>query len=272
MPELPEVETVRRNLAQSVLKKSIEHVDLFGPRTVRRHDPAVVVSVLQGAAFVEARRHGKYLGLDLDNGFSLGMHLRMSGQLRVHGQGDPVAPHTHARIHFDDGTELRFIDPRTFGELWVCDVDDALSDSLGPDALTALPTPDELRNALIGRRVAIKTLLLDQSVLAGLGNIYADEVLWQARVKNTALPSQLSKPAFKRLVDAIELVLGRAVSTGGSTLADAQYVDVFGNAGTAQTHHAVYAREGKPCLRCGTPIGRRVVGGRSSFSCRRCQR
>lgn len=239
---------------------------------MRKHEAQLVIDTAAKRTLVNTRRHGKYLGLDLEGGFTLGVHLRMSGQLRVQHGDEPVALHTHARLLMDDGSELRFIDPRTFGELWICDADEPLAAALGPDAFTELESAAQLRSRIEHRKVAIKALLLDQSVLAGLGNIYADEVLWLARIRNTARPDQITGPGYVRLFDAIKVVLTRAVQSGGSTLRDAQYVDVFGNAGSAQTHHAVYAREGQPCLRCGTLIRRRVVAGRSSFYCPRCQR
>jgi formamidopyrimidine-DNA glycosylase len=273
MPELPEVETVRRDLEGEVVGRRIEEAVITGHRTVRRHAPELLVSVLRGRSIDRVRRHGKFLLVDLDGEVTMGAHLRMSGQLlwTPDGSEEPL-PHTHARLVFEDGTELRFVDPRTFGELWVTSPSVPELSHLGPDALDALPLPPQLRSGLEGRRTTLKARLLDQTYLAGIGNIYADEILFLARLRPSRSCGSVSAPASVRLHDAIGEVLANAVEARGSSLKDQRYVDAYGRTGTAQLLHRVHAREGKPCEVCGSVVRRVVLAGRSTYFCPRCQR
>ncbi len=279
MPELPEVETVRRDLSALTIGTRIISVAATHPRTIRRvGDPAVFAAALQGTTMVRWRRCGKYLFADLDSGDVLTAHLRMSGQMLVCAPEHPRAAHTHVVIGFAAGRELRFVDPRTFGELFVSThIDDRgvpieLA-HIGADAFDALPPLGELQRMFARRTAAaVKTVLCDQNVVAGIGNIYADEICHVAKVRPTRPAASLRRAEVVRVRAAIEAVLSAAVEARGSTLSDAQYVDAQGRAGGYQAHHAVYARGGLACPRCGRSISRAVIAGRSAHWCPGCQR
>lgn len=283
MPELPEVETIRRDLEQSVVARRVDSVTLAGPRTVRRQDPAVLVAALTGRVLAGAQRFGKYLVLPLASSAAdcaqvgvLVVHLRMSGQLVHLDAAMPVERHTRARLRLDDASELRFVDPRTFGELFVTEeLDEAGRPAelagLGFDPLVDGLDLSRLREAASRRSGALKALLVDQRVIAGIGNIYADEILFVARLRPARSARSLSAGEWRRLAAAILDVLGAAVAARGSTLSDARYVDLKGAAGAYQHHHAVYGRGGEPCPRCGTPVTRVRLAGRSAHFCPRCQ-
>lgn len=272
LPELPEVETVRRDLQHEAAGKTITHVRVDGVRTVRRHDPALLVGGLPGRRIERVERLGKFLIIRLDHG-SCVVHLRMSGQLLW--TPDPVGTelrrHTHARLTFDTGEELRFVDPRTFGELWLTGDDLPELSHIGPDAYDEVLDVATLRHRMIDRRRGLKVLLLDQTVIAGIGNLYADEILWLAKLRYDRTPDTLSPAAWRRLFEANREVLTQAIELRGSSLADQQYLDLYGRAGHDQHEHRVYAREGEPCLRCGGIVQRTKVGGRSAFWCPNCQ-
>lgn len=280
MPELPEVETVRRGLLAYVVGRTVAAVEVTGGRSVRRQGPPELVARLVGRRLEAADRRGKYLLVRLDDGAVLVVHLRMSGQLRfvaAPSSSEPLAPHTHVRIHFDDASELRFVDQRTFGELFVTSELDgrgvpvALA-ALGPDPLVDGIDAGRLAALAARRRTSCKAFLLDQHVLAGVGNLYADEALFRARLRPARSASTLRPVQVTRLVDALEQVLAEAVAARGSTLRDARYVDLMGEAGAFQDAHAVYGREGEPCVRCGRPVRRVRLAGRSSHFCATCQR
>ncbi|MHB1930159.1 MAG: bifunctional DNA-formamidopyrimidine glycosylase/DNA-(apurinic or apyrimidinic site) lyase [Acidimicrobiales bacterium] len=276
MPELPEVETVRRGLDAELVGRTIEAVTATGLRTVRRLGGAAGAGLLvrraTGRRLLHAERHGKFLLLRLDTGDVVVIHLGMSGQLRAVPAGTPAAPHTHVVLAFEGGTELRFVDPRTFGEVFVTGPDVPELAHLGPDALAGVPDAAALGRLLAGRRRRIKPALLDQQVIAGIGNIYADESLWAARLHPDRAAGELSRPALRRLHAAIHATLLAGIAHRGSSLADEQYRDLWGGLGGYQHHHEVHAREGKPCSRCGTPIRRARDLGRSTYWCPRCQR
>lgn len=271
MPELPEVETVRRGLQEHVAGRRMVDVRVTGRRTVRRLDQTDFEIRLTGRRVESFERIGKFLIARLDDGSAWMTHLRMSGQLLLRPPTAELAKHTHARVQFEDSdVELRFVDPRTFGEMWITSSELPELSHLGPDAYDEL-TLEELSERLSRRKSGLKTLLLDQSVTAGLGNIYTDEVLWQARLRFDRQPAQLRDEDLLALFDSIRVVLRRAVEARGSTLVDAQYVDLFGKAGEAQLYHQVYDRRGKPCSRCGALIARTKVSGRSTYFCENCQ-
>ncbi len=287
MPELPEVETVRRGLERFVVGHSVHEVVVTGTRSVRRQHPDELVAALRGRQLRAARRWGKYLWIDLaDKGAPPGAgvqsvlvcHLRMSGQLLKDAPPlRPPPPHTHVRLVLDDGSELRFVDPRTFGELFVTDELDlagrpGMLARLGPDPLIEGIDACRLGELAAIRRVSLKAFLLDQKVLAGIGNLYADEICFAARLRPSRLASSLRGIEVGRLVAASIDVLSAAVAARGSTLRDARYVDLLGEAGHYQDHHAVYGRAGEPCPRCGRPILRTRLAGRSAHYCARCQR
>jgi formamidopyrimidine-DNA glycosylase len=276
MPELPEVEVVRRGLDPVVRGRTIVDVRVTRDRAVRREPgPEVFAAALTGCRVEGTGRVGKYLVVDTGPDAAVVIHLGMSGQLRVARPSDVAIPHTHVVWSLDDGHEVRFVDPRTFGQMFRSVVPSsgarpvALS-HLGPDALTELE-PDRLASALAARRVRLKLRLMDQTAIAGLGNIYTDEVLFRAGVAGSRPAGSLTDPEVERLVTACRSVLTAAIAAGGSSLADAQYVDVFGVPGRYQRVHAVHAREGRPCPACGLPIVRERYGDRSGYGCPRCQ-
>ena len=280
MPELPEVETVRRGLAQRVVGRRVEAVEVGRERTVRRTSRQEVVDGLTGATFLAAQRRGKYLLCPLDTGDTMMVHLRMTGQLLLAETGAPRPPHTHVVLSLSGvpAQELLFVDPRTFGEVVVFDPDHVDVEvpelaNLGLDPLADGVDTVTLRAVLAGRRSRLKPLLLDQHVLAGIGNIYADEILHSARLHPDRQAGSLRPAEVRRLHDAMHDILASAVGAGGSTLADARYVDLMGAKGSYQDDHRVYGRAGERCTTCGRGIVRRTVSaGRSTHFCGVCQR
>jgi formamidopyrimidine-DNA glycosylase len=279
VPELPEVETVRRGLAGRVVGRTIEHVAVGRERSVRRTSARQVIDGLTGATILAADRRGKYLLLPLDTGDELMVHLRMSGQLLLAPAGAPRLPHTHVVLALSgEPEELWFVDPRTFGEVVVFDpdhVDVELPElaRLGIDPLRDGVDAITLQALLAGRRTRLKPLLLDQHVIAGIGNIYADEILHGARLHPERVAGSLRRREVVALHDVMHRVLEEAVGAGGSTLGDAQYVDLMGSGGSYQDDHRVYGRAGERCRTCGRGTIRRTVsGGRSTHFCPWCQR
>jgi formamidopyrimidine-DNA glycosylase len=280
VPELPEVETVRRGLEQRVVGRRIESVAVGRERTVRRTSAQQVIDGLTGATLLAAGRRGKYLVAPLDTGDALMVHLRMSGQLLLAEAGAPRPPHTHVVMALagDPPQELWFVDPRTFGEVVVFDpdhVDVELPElaTMGVDPLADVLDVGTLTAIVRGRRRQLKALLLDQHVIAGIGNIYADEILHAARLHPDRRSDTLATAEIRRLHDATHVVLRAAVGAGGSTLRDARYLDLMGSAGTYQDDHRVYGRTGERCSTCGRGMIRRtIVNGRSTHHCPVCQR
>ena len=277
MPELPEVEVVRRGLADHVVGRRLTEVELRGQRVARRHvaGPVDLADRLTGRRIAAARRRGKYLWLDLEEARGLVVHLGMSGQLLVEAGDAPDEKHLHARFRFaDDGPELRFVDQRTFGGLALADLDeDGVPTSIAYIARDLLD-PDFDRAAVIravkARDSAIKRVLLDQRVASGIGNIYADEALWRAGVHGERVAQSLSKPLIGTVLDHASDVMREALDQGGTSF-DALYVNVNGASGYFDRSLAAYGQEGRPCRRCGTLIRREHFMNRSSFSCPRCQ-
>ena len=263
---------MRRDLAGALGGAVVADVAATGLRSIRRHpDAATFRAALVGTRLETFGRWGKYLLVGLDTSDVLVAHLRMSGQLLLApSAAEPVAKHSHVHVTFTDGRQLRFVDPRTFGELFVTTAALPELAGLGPDALGVDAATFAAR--LRGRRARLKPLLLDQRVLAGIGNIYSDEILWTAGLRWSRPADRLRPVEVRRLHAATTEVLTAAVEQRGSSLADAQYVDLSGRPGGYQEHHAVYGRLGAPCPRCGRPIERIVVAQRSHFWCRRCQR
>jgi formamidopyrimidine-DNA glycosylase len=282
MPELPEVETVRRGIESRVVGRRIGEVTVGRERSVRRVGREAVITGLTGATVVSVDRRGKYLLCGLDTGDTMMIHLRMSGRVIVAPHGTERPPHTHVVLPLAprDGTreEMWFVDPRTFGEVVVYDPaeeDEVLPElaRLGVDPIRDPFDADVLRVALRGRRGALKPLLLGQHVVAGIGNIYADEILHRCRMRWDRPVDSLRRPQVQLLAEQTVAVLSEAIEAGGSTLDDTQYVDVEGNTGWFQLNHLVYGREGEGCLTCGKSRIRRVVAaGRSTSYCARCQR
>ena len=282
MPELPEVETVRKGIASRAVGRRIERVEVGRERTVRRFGRESLVAGLSGTVITAANRRGKYLLCPLDSGEQMMIHLRMSGRVLFAAIGSERPPHTHVVLHLaplddEQPCELRFVDPRTFGEMLVFDPAHAAEQvpelaRLGPDPLVDEFTPQVLADRLRGKRGNLKATLLDQAVVAGIGNIYADEILHRAGLRWSRVPGSLRQSTINRLHASIVEVLAEAVKAGGSTLDDTQYVDAFGEEGWFQTQHRVYGRAGEPCLTCGrSRISRTTVAGRTTCYCRVCQ-
>jgi formamidopyrimidine-DNA glycosylase len=273
VPELPEVETVRRQLAPVVEQRRLVEVELRHVRTGRRNvNPADVVARLTGQVVDRLDRKGKFLLGQLQAGMVWVIHLGMSGRVQVVRPGDPEVRHTHFVARTDQGDEIRFVDPRTFGFVAVLTPDELSTQlHLGRDAFGDLPRSRELERILSDRTAAIKSLLLDQRIVAGLGNIYADEVLYRAGVRPTRPGGAVNISEVKKLRAAIRPVLQAGISAGGTSLDDLAYLLPDGRAGDYLQRLRVYGREGEPCRRCGTPIERVVVGARSSFYCPQCQ-
>jgi formamidopyrimidine-DNA glycosylase len=283
MPELPEVEVVRRGLDDHVVGRCIQSALFTGARVARRHQPGALdlADRLRGNVVQAARRRGKYLWLVLEapdgHPQALVIHLGMSGQLLVEPANAPLETHLHARFDFaDNGPQLRFVDQRTFGGVALADLvpdrggipsnithiaADPLEPAFDLDAVTA---------RLRSRHTAVKRCLLDQGLLSGIGNIYADEALWRARVHGQREAAALSRPGLRRLVEHARAVMLDALAQGGTSF-DALYVNVNGASGMFDRSLDVYGREGFPCRRCGALIRREPFMNRSSYSCPRCQ-
>jgi formamidopyrimidine-DNA glycosylase len=279
VPELPEVETVRVGLERWAAGRTIAEVEIFGPRTVRRYPPGPVqfAARLAGRRIVEVRRRGKYLWMPLDDGAQLLAHLGMSGQFLAVDPSVPPGPHLRARFRFaDDGLELRFFDQRTFGGLALSEeaqTPDGVPVTLAhiaPDPFEPAFDPAVFSAALRRRRTGIKRALLDQTLVSGVGNIYADEALWRARLHYARATDRLRRPEVDRLLVAVREVMQAAIEAGGTSF-DALYVAVNGESGWFDRSLEVYGRAGEPCSRCGTPIARREFMNRSSYFCPRCQ-
>jgi formamidopyrimidine-DNA glycosylase len=274
MPELPEVETVVRGLRAVLPGKRILNVRLG--KTDFIDDPAALELQLPGSKVVAVRRHGKFIVVELEaaNGrkheASLLIHLGMTGQIVTCPPEVPVMPHTHVFLALDDGRELRYTDIRRFGRMGML-ATTAYESVLGKLGLDPLETTEEgFRTRIRSRRAHIKALLLDQSVLRGMGNIYTDESLWRARIHPRRLGANLTEDEVHRLYGVVRRVLNEAIRMGGSSISD--YVDAQGQPGEFQIRHRAYGREGKKCSRCRNTIRRIIVAGRSSYFCPFCQR
>lgn len=272
MPELPEVEITRRQLAPVVCQRRIASVQTTGPSYFFLTSPRTLKRKLSGRALSSISRRGKYLLAEIDDRSRLLLHLGMSGQLRVvHvADGEKADAHVHLRIRFEDGqTELWFRDPRKFGKVrWLAaHVSDPRLDRLGIDALRC--TGDYLYRCLRNRRGSIKTALLKQNVIAGVGNIYADEALFLAGVSPKRAAQRVTRAEFGRLAETIRQVLSTAIASGGSSIRD--FVHPSGKRGGYQAQRWVYGREGMACKRCAAPIERITLGQRSSHYCAQCQ-
>jgi len=273
MPELPEVETVARGLREALPGRRILEVRLG--KTDFIENPAALETHLLGARVKAVDRHGKFLRVDLESTghdakpLALLIHLGMTGQIVVGSPEAPIAPHTHVFFALDDGKEFRYTDIRRFGvmRLLADGAKEKAFAALGIDALVA--TQEQFAAALRDRRARIKAVLLDQGILAGLGNIYVDESLWRARIHPMRLAATLKRDEVRRLYRAVRDVLNEAIRLRGSSVSD--YVDSEGRRGEFQARHRVYQREGKKCFRCRAKIRRAIVAGRSSHFCPRCQ-
>ncbi len=275
MPELPEVETVRQGLERHVVGRQIDTVRVLHPRAVRRHveGPAEFEAALAGRSLDAAMRRGKYLWLSVGEDALLA-HLGMSGQLLVGEPDRPLSPHVRIWFTFsDEGPDLRFTDQRTFGHM--CVVRDGAQlpapiAHIAPDPFDPAFDPALLAQRLRRRRTGVKRALLDQSLVSGVGNIYADEALWRARLHWARPTETLGGPEVSRLLQAVREVLAEALAAGGTSF-DSLYVNINGQSGYFERSLAVYGREGDPCRRCGTMVRRDPFMNRSAYSCPRCQ-
>jgi formamidopyrimidine-DNA glycosylase len=276
MPELPEVETVRAGLVRWVVGRTIGQVEVLHPRSVRRHAAGGTdfAAALTGRTVVDVRRRGKYLWFALDSDDAVVGHLGMSGQMLLLDEAEPAGPHLRIRFTFTDGgPQLRFVDQRTFGGLAISPGGAGLPREIAHiarDPFDPAFEPDRFVAAIRARRGGVKRALLDQTLISGVGNIYADESLWRARLHGERACAILTRPAARRLLDHVTDVMGEALRAGGTSF-DALYVNVNGESGYFDRSLAVYGQEGRPCRRCGTPIRREAFMNRSSFSCPRCQ-
>jgi formamidopyrimidine-DNA glycosylase len=286
VPELPEVEVVRRGLVDHVVGRRVASVEVRHDRAVRRHvaGPADFVGQLAGGRITSAERRGKYLWLpiSIDDGpadHALVGHLGMSGQMLIEDGRAPDEPHLRVRLRFDDdGPELRFVDQRTFGGLSINDLVDDGAGGLVPDPVAHIgldPLDRRFGQSAVVRRIRtrtseIKRVLLDQTVISGVGNIYADEALWRTSVNGARPANRLSSIQVSALIDAAREVMLEALGQGGTSF-DALYVNVNGQSGYFDRSLAAYGQEGLPCPRCGTAIRRVAFMNRSSFFCPKCQ-
>ncbi|MFD9546535.1 bifunctional DNA-formamidopyrimidine glycosylase/DNA-(apurinic or apyrimidinic site) lyase [Nocardia salmonicida] len=281
MPELPEVEVVRRGLTDHAVGRAIETVTVTHPRAVRRHvaGGADLAARLTGLRIDSAQRRGKYLWLTFDEpDTALVVHLGMSGQMLVQPADAPVEKHAHIRAALGDGAELRFVDQRTFGGWALADLVEVngtvVPDSvahIARDPLDPLFDREAVVAAIRAKNTEIKRVLLDQTVVSGIGNIYADEALWRAGLHGTRVAADLTRPVLRTLLDGVTAVMTEALAVGGTSF-DALYVNVNGESGYFSRSLAAYGREDEPCDRCATLLVREQFMNRSSFSCPKCQR
>ena len=271
MPELPEVETVAQGLANAVTGKTVAAVDVLLPRVALAPEGQEFAKELTGETIVAVGRRAKYVVMTLASGKRLVVHLRMTGRLIVRAPEltEPL-PYTRVLVTFADGWQLCFADTRTFGRMRLLAAGDAWDADGGLEPLSEGFTTEAFLSMLSQRRTPIKTFLLDQSRIAGVGNIYACEALWEAGIRPSRPSGKISKPAGRRLHGAIRSVLVRAVEARGTSVDD--YVDAEGLKGGFQNQLAVYGRLGEPCPRCGTRIVRTVIGQRGTWWCRGCQK
>ena len=276
LPELPEVETIATDLRPLLVGEVIERAELRFPAIVRHPEPEAFAREVAGRRVTALDRRGKYLLLRLSGpeALMLVIHLGMSGRLLHQTPESPLQPHTHAILHLANGTQLRYVDPRRFGRLLLGTEEELVRQRklprLGPEPLDPGFSAADLRRRLQGRRAPLKVLLLDQAVVAGVGNIYADESCFRARVRPDLPAGRLGRERAQRLHAALRESLLLGIRNRGSSV-DA-YVDAYGAKGRQQEELLVYGRGGQPCPRCGRPLALVRVGGRATVFCRRCQR
>ena len=281
MPELPEVETIARGLHKRVAGDTIESVWLGQKPEPLKSSPLEIADVLEHAKIVGVRRAGKHIVFDLerpsnrkDRPLRHGqwiVHLGMTGRMQVTSSETDIAKHTHAIVRLVSGLEVRFVDPRRFGRLAVVRNDSPAATGFAAPGDEPLESQAQhFVDLFRGRKTPIKSALLNQNLLSGVGNIYADESLFRSGIRPRRRAASLTREQLRKLHAAVQEVLREAIALGGSSVSD--YVDADGEEGFFQLQHRVYGREGEPCLVCGTPIKRVVIAGRSSHYCRRCQR
>jgi formamidopyrimidine-DNA glycosylase len=272
MPELPEVETLARDLRRLLRDAEFKAVTVCWPRSVTMPTVGELVQGLPGRQVLDVSRRGKFLQLSLSGPSYLLIHLRMSGHLQVEPDTAPLSPYARVVFEVTGARRLVFSDPRKFGRLYWLTQPDLVLGTLGPEPLADDLTLDAFRSLLATRKGALKPLLLNQALLAGLGNIYTDEALFRAGLHPQRKANTLTAGETARLYTAIRDVLKQAIGNRGTTLADARYRDAEGQPGHNRENLRVYRRTGEPCPCCGTPIERILVGGRGTHLCPHCQR
>lgn len=274
MPELPEVETIKRSLEANIKGKTLIGVEVFLDKMLKGANPGDFQNGLSGRKINSIERRGKYLIIHLTGGMAVVIHLRMTGQLTYCSPDMEKTKHTHVIFHFNDKYQLRFADQRQFGKVQLVPVEElgelAGLKSLGVEPFSDAFTREFFKKELRNRRTKIKPLLLDQTFVAGIGNIYADEALFMARINPERVASTLTPREVSRLYLAVKSVLEQGIENKGTSIKD--YIDGEGNRGTNQDHLKVYGREGEPCVKCGKPVERKSIGGRSSHFCPKCQK
>jgi len=275
MPELPEVQTIVNDLnAADLIGISISSARVFWARTIAVPGSRSFCRQIKGRKFTAIRRRGKYLVFDIDDGHTLLLHLRMSGRLHLVAADTPRIKHEHVILGFTDGRQLRFHDPRKFGRLSLVKDPEPILDRLGPEPLAPGFTAKTLGQLLKNRRRILKPLLLDQTFIAGLGNIYVDEALWEAKLHPCRLASSLSTPEIRALRLAIPRVLKRGLKNLGTSLGsgEANFYSVANRRGRNKDQLNVFRRTDRPCPRCKQSIERLIVGQRSTHICPSCQK
>ncbi|MCA5012989.1 MULTISPECIES: DNA-formamidopyrimidine glycosylase [unclassified Enterococcus] len=272
MPELPEVETVRKGLEKLVIGKTIQEVTILWPRIIEAPEAEIFALKLVGQRLEKMERRGKYLLFKFTD-YDMISHLRMEGKYETHDSADAVDKHTHVIFKFTDGTELRYLDVRKFGRMTLVEKDQGINYksilALGPEPVPTEFKLKSFREGLKKHHKAIKPLLLDQRLVTGLGNIYVDEALWEAQIHPEQPADSLNGKEVSQLYYAIIDVLGRAVEAGGTTIRS--YLNALGEAGTFQVSLNVYGQTNQPCPRCGTPIKKIKVAQRGTHFCPKCQ-
>jgi formamidopyrimidine-DNA glycosylase len=275
VPELPEVETVRRRLEPGLVGRTFERVEISDPRLTRPFDPVEVATELEGELVAAVDRRGKYLIVRFETGRALLIHLRMTGNVLHVGPRTPLAAGSHRRavVRLDDGSDVVYRDVRRFGTWLLAEPDEVepyLAARLGREPLAATFTTKRLADALANRRAPVKAAILDQRRIAGVGNIYADEALWRARIHPRQPAGDLGLDELRALHRGIRAALKAGIERQGATLRDYRTPD--GGSGRMQHEFKVYGREGEPCDRCGTPIEKIRAAGRGTWYCPNCQR
>ena len=273
MPELPEVETISQDLKKELKGKKITAV-LIEKSYVTHPAKEQFVKALLNSNIKDIRRIAKVIALELSNGNFLTFHLAMTGRLLLKSAGDAKEAHTKVILEFEDGKQLRFSDVRMFGYVRLLNQDEfeALKNKYGPSPFHKSLTTEKLVEILGKKKTQIKRALLEQDLISGLGNIYANDSLWIAMIHPQTDTKKIDLNKAEKLLLAMQEILTEAVAHRGSTLEDLMYVDIYGKSGSHQNHFRVYGRAGKPCIRCETPIESIIIGGRSTYFCPTCQK
>ena len=275
MPELPEVETYVRELEPLLRGRRITHAAVTWARTIAAPTASMFVDQIAGQRFTDFGRRGKYMLLGLESGDTLIVHLRMTGKLLVMAGDVPVGTHTHVVLDLDNGQRVHYNDTRKFGRMWLVTNPETVLHKLGPEPLSDAFSPAQLGAALADRTAAVKALLLNQEIIAGMGNIYADEALFAAGIAPLRAGGDLSAAEVTALHDAVRHVLAEGIAARGSSLGGSSlqnYLRPTGEQGGFQEQHQVFRRTGEPCRTCGRPIERIIVAQRSTHYCPHCQR